>query len=323
MDIIPAPKKNIVMDATLLSSLMACPRMTNFRFNLRLTSINGKSNSLECGSIVHKVLETFYKLKIQGMNREQCIAYGMAAGELYIRGCPHCTDFVPSNDFPKPPCGHPVNEFPGVKNTPPESTTSPSRIGWKWALQTCEEYFAHYINDYWVPLEVEVIKSKVLYQDDEIRILWKAKLDWVVDTNQGIYSVDHKTMKQRRDTNSMNNQFMGQCHIMGTRNVIINKIGFQTTLKAAEKFTRPMVSYSADRLIEWQSEILPFYAYQMLSYNEADHWPPNFNNCENKYSNCVFYEGDVCTSDRGMREQNLKLNFYVGPEWNPSNEEEA
>jgi hypothetical protein len=124
-------------------------------------------------------------------------------------------------------------------------------------------------------------------------------------------------MKQRRDNISLNNQFMGQCILMKTRNVIIDKIGFQTTLKPAEKFTRGPVSYSIDRLNEWQSEILPYWAYQMLSYAESGYWPPNFSHCENKFGNCTFV--NICESDRGMREEEIKLNFIVGTKWNPTN----
>jgi len=181
-----------------------------------------------------------------------------------------------------------------------------------------EQYFAFYRNDSWVPLEVEVVKGEILYEDDDIRILWKAKLDLVVDTNQGILPVDHKTMSQRRETNSMNNQFIGQCLIMKTRNVVINKIGWQTTLKPEEKFTRAVLSYSADRLMEWQSEILPFYAYQLLTFEEAGYYPPRFDHCEGKYGPCPFL--NVCEADRNMREEELRLNFTKVEEWNPKND---
>ena len=314
-------KQNIVLDATVLTSIMACPRMSDFRFNLNLQPIGGKSNSLECGSIVHKFLEVFYKCMIGGMKREQALGFAFAAAELYIKGCPGCTDFVPTPEQPKPICGHPPNEYPGVKNTPRDNQDKPKRTGWQYVLDTCDQYQQHYRNDHWVPLEVEVVKGQVMYEDDEIRILWKAKLDWTVDTNQGIFPVDHKTMSQRRDTNSMNNQFMGQCLIMGTRQVIINKIGFQSSLKPDEKFIRTPISYTAARLLEWQSETLPYYAKLLLMYAETGHWPPNFTHCEGKYGNCNFYES-VCSGDPGMREENLKLHFYVGPEWNPTNETE-
>lgn len=314
-------KQNVILDATVLSTIMGCPRLADFRFNHNLFAIGGKSNSLECGSIVHIFLEYFYGSLIKGIRREQAVGFGMAAAELYIRGCKGCADFKPTPEIPKPLCGHKADEFPGVRNTPKDSTDKPKRTGWQHVLDTCDQYQKHYINDHWVPLEVETVKGEVLYEDDEIRILWKAKLDWVVDTNQGIYPVDHKTMSQQRLTNSMNNQFMGQCMIMKTRQVIINKIGFQKTLPANEKFVRVPVPYTAERLLEWQSETLPYYAKLLLMYAETGHWPPNFTNCEGKYGNCAFYE-DVCSANPSMREENLRLHFYVGPEWNPTNDED-
>lgn len=319
IDIPMSGKRNVILDATVLSTLMSCPRLADFRFNHNLMGINGKSNSLECGSIVHMFTEYYYKNIIQGIKRDQAFGFGIAAAELYIRGCKVCTDFSPTTEFPKPPCGHKVNEFTGVRNTPKDSEGY--KIGWQWVLDTCDQYHIFYRNDHWEPLEVEVVKGKVLYEDDDTRVLWKAKLDLVSDTNQGIFPIDHKTMKQNRNTNSMNNQFMGQCRIMDTQQVIINKIGFQTTLKPEEKFKRLPIPYSNARLLEWQGETLPFYAKLLLMYAETGHFPPNFTNCEGKYGNCAFYE-PVCSVDPDMREDRIKLNFMVGPEWNPTNDEE-
>jgi len=314
--IIPTNKQNIILDATLLSAIMNCPRFSNFRFKMNLQSINGKSNSLECGSIVHKVLEIYYKSIINGIKKSDAIGFGLTAGQLYVSGCQHCTNFISTPEIIKPICGHMPNDYLGTPNTPQESEGY--KIGWKWVFETCEQYFDYYRADHWVPLETEVVKGKILYEDDEIRILWKAKLDLIVDTNQGIYSIDHKTMKQRRNMTSLNNQFIGQCLIMNTRNVFINKIGFQTTLKPEEKFARPPVSYTAARLLEWQSEILPYYAKLLLMYNETNHFPPDWSHCETKYGDCMFMK--ICESDPGMREEELKLHFIVGPEWNPTNE---
>lgn len=310
-------KINIVLDATILSTVMSCGRLADFRFNHHLQHVDGKSNSLECGSIVHKFLEFFYKAQIQGLDRIKAVPFGFAAAELYIKGCPECTNFVSTEEQKKPSCGHPPNEYPGVKNTPKDSEGN--KTGWQYVLDSCDEYTKRWINDPWVPLEVEVVKGEILYEDDEIRILWKSKLDWVGDTNDGIFPMDHKTMKQNRDTNSMNNQFMGQCIIMRTRKVWINKFGFQKTLKPEEKFVRTAVNYTAERLLEWQSETLPFWAKTLLMYTEAEHYPPNFNACEGKYGNCQFYR-DVCSNNPDMRESELKRHFIVGPEWNPTNE---
>lgn len=316
-------KANVVMDATLMSSLMSCPRLSDFRFNHNFQSIGGKSNSLECGSIVHTYLEYFNKAIINGVSREQAHGFGMTAAELYIQGCKHCTDFVPftSEDgtgIIRPTCGHKPNDWTGVKNTPKESEGY--KTGWHWVLDTCEQYNTFYKNDHWIPLEVEVVKSEILYEDDEIRVLWKAKLDLIVDTNQGIDPVDHKTMKQNRPNINLNNQFTGQCLLMKTRRVIINKIGFQQSLKPIEKFLRKPICYSASRLLEWQSEVLPYYAKLLLMYAETGHFPPNYNACEGKYGACAFIE--VCDADSEMREEVIRQKFVVGPVWNPTNDEE-
>jgi hypothetical protein len=333
-------KKNVILDSQILTALMDCPRASDFRFNHNLIPIGGKSNSLECGSIVHTFLETYYKNIIQGIKRKDAEGFAFTAAELYISGCKSCTNFIPYHNHPittekdvvqircslnciiKPTCRHKPNDYPGVTNTPREPNTSDprekSKTGWAWVLETLQQYCEYYKNDHWIPLEVEIVKSHLLYEDEDVRILWKAKLDLTADTNQGIFPIDHKTMKQNRSTLSMNNQFMGQCRIMNTSNVIINKVGFQKTLKAEEKFIRQPISYSTERLLEWQSEILPYYAKLLLMYNENEYFPPNFGHCEGKYGSCQYLK--VCESNPEMRNDELKKNFIVGPEWNPTNE---
>lgn len=279
---------HVILDSQLLSALMSCARLYDFRFNHQLIAIGGKSNSIEVGALVHVVLEHYYKAKIAGTSNLKAIEDAIEKGREYALT---------------------------LQNTVEQSAEY--RTGYAHAIQTCIEYFEHYRNDHWVPLECEVVKRKLVYEDNDLRVLWKAKLDLTVDTNQGIFPVDHKTMKMRRDIVSLNNQFMGQCIVMGTRSMIVNRIGFQTSLKPSERFNRAVVSYSQDRLIEWQEEIIPFYANLYLQYQELGTWPPNFTHCENKYGVCQFKE--VCESDRGMREESIRAEFVVGPKWDIEN----
>lgn len=329
---------NIVMDATILSSLMSCERLTDFRFNQNIVPKGGKSNSLECGSIVHTFLEYYYKALIAKQSKSDAIDAGFAAAKLYISGCPVCKDLTelpacdnckgngnePEAGFADSPCqickgtgigklecGHKIGDFPGVYNTPEKSVKY--EIGWSHALDTCLQYLARWNNDAWIPLAAEHTVGKIIYQDDEMTILWKAKLDLLVDTNSSIMPVDHKTMKQRRDSLSLNNQFMGQCVVTESRNMCVDKIGFQTSLSPKEKFERNLISYSKARLDEWQNVIVPTWAKKMVENIETNEWKPNYTHCENKYGFCAYKE--ICENDPNMRNEVIRINFDLGRKW--------
>lgn len=315
IDIIMPPKKNVIMDATLLSSLMSCGRYFDLRYNHRFMTVKGKSNSLETGALGHKILEVYYKHMINGFTRSQSIGQAMTAGQLYVTGCPYCADGT--NEHPS--CNHEAAEYPGVYNTPEQSEGH--KVGWQFVFKTFEEYFEFYKNDSFIPIAAEVVKGEVIYEDDELRVLWKAKFDTIIDTNQiGIVSMDHKTFKQRRDKTTLSNQFSGHCVLLKARNVLVNKIGYQSSLKIEERLTREIISYSADRLIEWQSEIVPYYAYKYIQFAESGFWPPDYTHCDSMYGPCMFKP--VCEADRGMRSEILQKEFMIGPVWDPRNKEE-
>lgn len=349
-DIILPPKKNVIFDATLLSSLMACARFHDIRFNHRLVQMRGKSNSLETGSLVHKVLEVFYKHKIDGWKREVCIGNALIAGQLYVTGCPHCGSFVEDickecegtgehdaetigdnmetykvpcttckgTGKVKPSCGHEPEEYPGVFNTPEKSEGFVT--GWRHALDTCEKYFKHYENDSFVVLAAEAVRGEIIYEDDEIRVMFKAKFDTIIDTDQiGIVSMDHKTYKQRRDKSSLSNQFSAHCVLLNARYVLVNKIGLQSSIKIEDRLVREIIPFSKDRLDEWRNEIVPYWAYKYIQYQEANSWPPSFTSCDTMFGPCAYKQ--VCEADRNMREEILRNEYKLAPVWDPKNRE--
>jgi hypothetical protein len=314
MDIIPTPKKNVIMDATMLSSLMSCARYHDIRFNHRLISGRGKSNSLEVGSLIHKVFEVYYQHKIDGFSTPISIGQALTAGQLFITGCPYCAGFTDPHN--RPSCKHDPDEYPGLSNTP--ETNDGYITGWRFALDRCQQYFDFYKNDSFIPLAVEEVRGQVIYEDDEIRVLWKAKFDLVIDTNQiGIVSMDHKTFKQKRSKTSLSNQFLGHCVLLGSRNVMVNKVGLQTSLKIEECLTREVIPYSQDRLTEWKDEIVPYYAYKYIQFSESGYWPPDYTHCDNMFGACAYKQ--VCESDRGMRAEVLRGNYVLAPVWDPTN----
>jgi len=288
------------MDSQVLTALMKCPAAFNYRFNENLEKNEGKSNSLECGSLTHTILEFFYKARIEGKNRNDAIDIGFEAGKEYLVAYKETNKYVKEKDHL------------GILNTPEESTKKPDRLGWRYVFATMHEYFDFWRNDSFTPVGVECVKSHLIYKDDEMQILWKAKFDLIEDTPGGFLPTDHKTMSQRRDTLSLNNQFMGQSIIMASRQVRINKIGWQTSLAPEEKFQRVYIPYSVDRLAEWANVTVPHHARMLIAYTEAGHFPFTYN-CEGQYGKCNFYAIDE--SDRANREVIKQTQYRVGKPW--------
>lgn len=300
------PKKYIILDSQVLTALMKCARFYNYTFVENRRDIRGKSNALECGSIAHNVLEYYYKAIIKGMGRASAIEQGFMAGKEYILPYQENNIFITDKDHK------------GLENTPRESTTKPSRVGYDYVFDTMKQYFDFWRIEHWTPIAVEEVRGKVIYSDDEMDIYYKAKYDLIEMSPQiGDINTDHKTMSMNRDTISLNNQFIGQCAILGTRRVQINKIGWQKSLPSEEKFRRGLVTYTTDRIAEWCNEVVPHYCRMLIAYDEAGYFPPNFTQCEDKFGWCMFKQ--VCESDRNMRAETLLREYREEKKWDIQN----
>jgi hypothetical protein len=285
-------KDNVILDATVLTSLMACERYIDFRFNKNLIPASGSGNPIEAGLVVHKIMEEYSKSIMNGVHRNTAIQVGMDAG-IQLAG-----------------------ELP---NIPQENVKDDSgklkQVGFAWIMTTMQQYFEFYKNDSWTPISAEQVKRTLVYEDDDIRVLWVSKLDRMVDTfQQGTMPMDHKTMKQNRSPILLNNQFMGQCISAQSVRMCVDKIGFQTTLKPDKKFVREIMNYNREQLAE-QIQTIGYYAKYLVDLNKHGYFPPRYIYCD-KYNGCIFRR--VCESLPSDRERMLKLHFVVGDEWNPA-----
>ena len=297
MDILTPKKHNVILDATVLTSLMACERYIDLRFNKNLIPLSGSGNAIEAGLVVHKILEEYAKAIIEGVQRNNAIQAGFEAGNVLAATLPSIPQENEKDDRGK------------LKT-----------IGYNWIVETMNQYFKRWQNDSWTPIAAEEVRRTMVYEDDEIRVLWVSKLDRMVDTfNQGVMPLDHKSMKQNRNAILLNNQFMGQCISAQSVRMCVDKIGFQSSLKPEDKFVRQIMNYNREQLAE-QVQTIAYYAKYLVSLNEHGYYPPRYIYCD-KYNGCIFRH--VCESLPSDRERMLKMHFMVGDEWNPAaNEEE-
>jgi len=100
---------------------------------------------------------------------------------------------------------------------------------------------------------------------------------------------------------------------MDTRNIFVNRIGFQKTLAPSVRFQRIPLSYPTPRITEWRYwAVYWIKLYQF--YLENGIWPPNFTSCD-KYGGCIYQ--NVCEAIPDAREDRIAVLFRKGERWSP------
>jgi len=279
-------KQIYVVDSQILNTIQDCARKANYSFNLNLEPI-AKPDYFEKGDLIHQMLAEYYKLRkyrsnwaINKKTHADIVAICIIIGRKAAVSMSLDQEIVED------------------------------------VIRTFQEYCTYTANDGWDNvLFVEQVASKILYEDDTRIILYQGKLDLGIGlTNCPIMPVDHKSSSRRGRPHYLSNQFRGYCWLLGVTNIIINKIGFQKTLKDNEKFERHTLSYSPDLIDEWREVTI----YEILRYitdAENNFFPPNFTSCD-KYSGCIYEE--VCRKPKEIRNYKLTQLFMERKEkWDP------
>lgn len=291
MEIITSGKRILSIDSQILNSIQLCARKTKYNFvdNLRTEE---KPEALERGDLMHKMLEVYYALQIESINDPVSEVFT----ELREAG------LIPSSN---------IKEF---------AVNAGRYFATKMALPLEEveetifqftEYCNYYAHDSWCPLKVEEVGSKVLYDDDKIRIIYNFKIDLIAEQGKIRAPFDHKTSKRRQTPNSLSNQFIGYCYGLGLNNIVINKIGFQKTLGPKERFNRFILTIDDQRIEEWVNNTLSW-CETLLTCHETGRWNMNLTSCD-KYSGCIF--ASLCESDPGSRLYKIERDFKVDEPW--------
>lgn len=297
------PKRvRVVLDATTYNAFRLCEEFLNLRHNHSLVPLGGMGPNIEKGLMMHHMLETFYKAKKVGDNRDVRVQKAMQTGQLFITGCENCIALNCRE--------HKDNPYRGLQNVNIDEAHN--------VQKTFLQYEEHWKNDSWTTLETEHVKGAVIYEDEGISVLWKAKIDWLIDNDEGIFSVDHKTTSRREEISSLDNQFIGQCVVTKQIKMYRNIIGYQTSLKPSEKFGREPVIYTKQRIAEWIMEVAS-YSYDLAALQESGRYRHNFTACKRKYGDCIFRK--VCEGNPNDRQRLIEEQFKVAEKkWDISND---
>lgn len=293
----------ISVDSQWVNNIQSCMYKTNLVFlqNMQPTQ---KAAPLERGSLMHDMLEVYYGLRgprtfdtkiwqdlresgidVDGIMRAP-VPSSTNTDALYVAFCKQVGYWSAAQ---KDLAGDVVDE----------------------TIYQFSEYTQFYKNDPWIALAVEEVGSKVMYEDESLKIIYNFKIDLVAQNGSMVAPFDHKTGARRSEPTSLSNQFIGYCFGLGLTNIVINKIGFQKTLKPSERFQRFPLAISVARITEWVDNTV-WWIKMWDRCNSEGFYPKDFTSCD-KYSGCMFRK--ICESDPEARAWKLERDFFKGQIW--------
>lgn len=273
-------KINIVFDASKLDMFNLCAERFNNTYNLNIR-LPRKATPLDRGTLVHLASEVYYNSIKNGVKYQDAVDLAL----------------------------HKTKEA-GVTSTDLDNDTI-NRV-----IEVMEEYFEYWRHEdqYFIINEVEQPFMYKLFEDDDIIIYLSGKIDMVVSDNKYVnLPYDHKSYDRSYETGRMTNQFMNYCCATNSNYLVVNKIGFQKTLKPHEKFKRVPLSYDHLILEQWKNNVISILKHYVDCVINSN-WPMNYTSCDKYNRQCEYY--NLCDSS-GKEAKSYKIlsDYIVVPEW--------
>lgn len=289
-------QKIISLDSTILNSVQKCARFYQYSHQKFLQPPE-KGEALERGDLLHKIFEIVYGLEANKARADSDT--WVMLSELGI----HPVTDMPWDSILRLALDETPHFFAGKMSLDPSEVEE--------TIYQAREYFKFYANDPWHTIAVEEVGSKILHEDEFLKIIYNAKIDRIAERGDLILPWDHKSSKRRSDPSSLSNQFMGYCWILGSSHMLVNKVGFQKTLKPSERFQREILTFDNARLEEWRQNTI-WWVRLMLHHIEEGEYPMNLTSCD-KYSGCIYKS--LCETSPEGRSWKEERDFIKGAAW--------
>lgn len=272
-------KKNMILSAGKLDSISLCMRQFQYSSILNLTpKASGLNAPMDSGNLMHKLLELHYYRMLEKKPLEETIKEVMMFCRFYGASTYASLD---SNTI-------------------------------ELCARRYRDYAVKYKAESYVTQGIEVPFAKVLYEDENLRVIIEGIIDWIVMNASGSrIIVDHKTTTSWEDPPMLTNQFLCYAWVGETRHLVVNKI----IMKDEGEINRIPYDY-APRLIEEWVENMIYYAKEVSAAVEREHFPADFTSCRRFYKYpCQFLP--VCQQEPVYRMSLIESNYQEKDAFNP------
>lgn len=277
----------LAVDNSQLVSFLTCPRQWQLQY---LKSIKPKRldtlkvSPLDKGTVVHALLDTYYKARALGNNPNDALG-------ICFRTLDKGVELGKIPEIPKTDINFIKNRF-GV-------------------------YVANYLTNDYRPLcldgipQVEVGFSIPLIDTLDVLFVLEGRIDLITEQ----MFVDHKSQDRTYNHYPYDTQFLTYALATGLKLGAINYFGLQETINA-NTFRRQQLSFQQDHLDRWREKVI-YYMWRMAECIELNHYEHNEKSCSGQWGHpCPYTKIDEII-DESIAEQVEQQYYEVVPRWEP------
>jgi len=282
-------KRILALDSQILDAIQKCPFYCylNFMQNYRT---NGTIAPMERGDLGHTLLESYYKLLKKGFTWNDSVEQATIVGREHYQ----------TLDIDLATC--------------------------EWVVKTFHQYTEYYKFDGIEILGVEESFSFIIYEDDELIVVYEGKIDLHAKfpvLNKVV--IDHKWRAVRADYSPLDNQFIGYAIAENLNLVYVNEVGLQKSYEPEKKFRRVPIPIGEGVKERWLKNTIAWA--KILDFNIQNNvWPQShLKTAPLGITQCAKCQYNLICNSENEQEMERKItdHFHQGKKWSPHTPEET
>lgn len=284
-------KFTLALDASQINAFMECPSMWYFQFRMNLEPVFWSHEALSKGTIVHGLLERYYKFRAASNSVEDS-------------------------------CKMAIENFQVDK-----AKLEVDEETYKFLITRFAQYCANYSRSDYKPLKVgkkplvETGFSVPLVDNANELFVLEGRIDLMVELpNVGPAFMDHKTQSRTNELYGKSTQFRTYAMVTNSSHGVINYFGLQKTVNE-KTFRRALLHFSTEERQWWRQELIKKF-YEVAYAVRSGYYEHRWSSCSGKYGYpCQFTK--ICeTRSEHLKNAIIQVEYKQRPEWLPWEEGE-